>query len=174
MSNKVTTSLSPKHLNMPKYQIEWKAELSNVTDLRPLNEDFEWSFKVMCTKCHEVSEKPVTFKSTDQIEIPNSRGVSNFVMKCKWCNSLGTMDIEEKTLQPYLAESVGFQPLVVIEGRGWEPVEWLPLGKFGCSGQNSSTIFGDIPLDDDWCDYDEKAGESVEIMNLKSQISKYK
>ncbi|KAJ2993917.1 hypothetical protein HDV02_001995 [Globomyces sp. JEL0801] len=62
------------------------------------------------------------------------------------------------------------QPLIVIEGRGWEPVEWIPTIGFRAEGVESGTVFDEIDLTDlEWCDYDEKAGESVDIMDIQSE-----
>lgn len=112
---------------MPKYQLNWKAELSNITNLGIKNiDEFEWHFKLMCTNCHESNESVVTLKASDEVEQNNSRGVANLVMKCKFCKKEGTLDIERPTLKQYTLENSGkFQPLVVIEGRGWEPVGWI-------------------------------------------------
>ncbi|KAJ3323868.1 hypothetical protein HDV06_006457 [Boothiomyces sp. JEL0866] len=161
---------------MPKYQLNWKAELSNITDLRIKNiDEFEWNFKLMCTNCHENNDTVVTLKASDEVEQHNSRGVANLVMKCKFCKKEGTLDIEKPTLKSYHVESNGkFQPLVVIEGRGWEPVEWILKNGFAAEGEESGTAFDDIALDEDWVEYDEKQGESVEIMNIEYNVTKAK
>jgi hypothetical protein len=110
---------------MPQYKLEWSLETKNSNKIRPQTNDFQWCFKFMCTKCHEITSNPVSFRSIDKVEISNSRGSANFVMKCKFCKSEGTVDILEKSLQSYLSEKGrGFQTLVIIEGRGFEPTEW--------------------------------------------------
>ncbi|KAJ3312855.1 hypothetical protein HDV04_002665 [Boothiomyces sp. JEL0838] len=161
---------------MPKYQLNWKAELSNITNLGIKNiDEFEWHFKLMCTNCHESNESVVTLKASDEVEQNNSRGVANLVMKCKFCKKEGTMDIERPTLKQYTLENSGkFQPLVVIEGRGWEPVGWILKNGFVAEGEESGTVFDDIALDEDWVEYDEKQGESVEIMNIEYNVTKAK
>ncbi len=109
------------------------------------------------------------------MEQPNSRGVANLVMRCKFCKSEGTVDIVPKSIQKYDGEQTSqFQPLVIVEGRGWEPSKWIPTGGFSCRGIESNTRFDDIDLSEDWCDYDEAASESVEIMNVEHKVSKSK
>ena len=111
---------------MPKYQIQWKAELNNLTDIVPASkEDFEWHFKIMCTKCHEIHATPVVIRGSDQVEMHNSRGTTHFLMKCKFCSCEGSIDLDMSSLVP-LKESETFTPLLTLEGRGLEPVEWIP------------------------------------------------
>jgi hypothetical protein len=160
---------------MPKYQISWKADLTNVTNVGPSNpEEFEWTFNAECTKCRELHEEQIYFNQKELHENINSRGESNLIMKCKFCGSIGTMDVVPKSIKFLNQELGGFQPLVVIEGRGWEPKEWIPTGGFKAESL-AGTVFDDVDLHEkEWCDYDEKSGESVEIMQVESMISKAK
>jgi hypothetical protein len=160
-------------IEMPKYLISWKAELANVTNIGPSNpEDFEWTFKVVCTKCREHHEEAVYFKQSELHENINSRGESNLIMKCKFCGSIGTMDVVAKSTKYLDIEKQGFQPLVVIEGRGWEPSEWIPTGGFKAESL-AGTVFDEIDLHEkEWCDYDEASSESVEIMAVESKVTK--
>ncbi|KAI8895612.1 UPF0587 protein C1orf123 [Globomyces pollinis-pini] len=162
---------------MPRYQINWKADITNITNLSPLSvDDYEWIFKFTCTKCHELHDVPVTLKANEVVEMNNSRGTANLIMKCNFCKSEGSVDLEMNTLKPYTIENSGkMQPLIVIEGRGWEPVEWIPTIGFRAEGVESGTVFDEIDLTDlEWCDYDEKAGESVDIMDIQSEVKKAK
>lgn len=109
---------------MPLYKLEWSLETQNVTGIKPQEDDFQWSFKLTCTKCHERTQDPVNFRAVDQVEMSNSRGSANLVMKCKFCKNEGTVDIVPKSLQSFNSEKRGFQTLCIIEGRGFEPTEW--------------------------------------------------
>ncbi|CAI5929924.1 unnamed protein product [Closterium sp. NIES-65] len=52
-----------------------------------------------------------------------------------------------------------------------EPVEFIPKDGWQAEGAESGTKFEDIDLSDkEFSDYDEKAGESVSILNIESQI----
>ncbi|KAI8907806.1 UPF0587 protein C1orf123, partial [Gorgonomyces haynaldii] len=138
-----------------KYQLHIKAELSNITDLKP-GPDYEYK--------------------EDEVEMPNSRGTTMLSMKCQFCNSWGSIDLEPKTLKPYTIENSGqFSPFLMIEGRGWEPVEFIPWGGFEARGPESGTVFSEVDLTEkEWTDYDEKQGESVEIMEFDAKITKGK
>lgn len=96
-------------------------------------------------------------------------------MKCKFCNSGGSLDLELKGLKPYSMDSNGqFQPCFSIEGRGWEPIEWVLGAPFKGSGLTGMP-FIDIDLTDrEWADYDEKAAVSVEIMEIETKITRPK
>ncbi|KAJ3041813.1 hypothetical protein HDV00_008703 [Rhizophlyctis rosea] len=162
---------------MPRYELQWKADLEGITDLRPASKsDYDWRFKFKCTKCSETGDNFVTFTASDESAQSGSRGVANLVMKCKFCKAEGSANIEIDTLKPYTIEQTGkFAPLVSLEGRGIEPVEWTAADGFTAEGAESGTKFEDIDLSEgDWTEYDEKAGASVEIMELASQIKKLK
>ena len=48
------------------------------------------------------------------------------------------------------------------------------MDKFTAEGTETLTRFEDIDLNDDFCDYDEKNQESIEIMNLESRVTRCK
>ncbi|OAJ37705.1 hypothetical protein BDEG_21701 [Batrachochytrium dendrobatidis JEL423] len=106
----------------------------------------------------------------------NSRGSTNLMMRCKFCKAEGSVDLELDTLKPYTLEQSGkFGPLIIIEGRGWEPTEWIPADGFKAEGAETGTKFEDIDLADrEWSEYDEKAGEAVEILEIESNVIKAK
>ena len=116
----------------------------------------------------------MTVIGADQVEMSNSRGTTNVSMKCKFCKSDGSINVELDSVKPYSIESSGqFAPLVILECRGWEPTEFVPTEGFQCFGENSGTRFTDIDLTElEWVEYDEKAAESVEIMGIEYQIAK--
>ncbi|KAJ3085369.1 hypothetical protein HK102_000068 [Quaeritorhiza haematococci] len=161
---------------MPKYKVEWRADLENLTNLRPNpSTDYQWTFKVQCTSCREAHGTPVSFTSEEQHELSGSRGSANLVMKCSFCAKQGSMSIEQASIKPYTADDAPrFKSLVVLECRGLEPVEWIPGEDFEAEGVDSGTKFDEIDLSDDWAEYDEKAGQSVGISELESKISGHK
>lgn len=73
-----------------------KAELSGVTDLRPLDTEdspFYYTFKVQCTSCRETHPNWVSVSRFEQNEISGSKGEANFVWKCKNCKVFLTVHI---------------------------------------------------------------------------------
>jgi hypothetical protein len=59
---------------------------------------------------------------------------------------------------------------------GWLTLlEFIPTTGWAAQGAESGTRFEDVDLTDlEWVEYDEKAGESVEIMEVCSRVDKYK
>lgn len=103
-------------------------------------------------------------------------GQTNLRMTCKFCKSHGCFDIDALSVKPYDASSSGqFAPFVGVEGRGWEPVVWVPSTGFVASGEESKTIFNDVDLSElEWVEYDDEAKVSVEIMEIETRITKGK
>ncbi|KAJ3056868.1 hypothetical protein HK097_003404 [Rhizophlyctis rosea] len=162
---------------MPKFEVQWKADLEGITNLKPASKaDYDWRFKFQCTKCNEKGDNWVVFTASDESEQTGSRGTANLVMKCKFCKAEGSANLEIDTLRALDIEQTGkFTPLVRLEARGLEPVEWAPSEGFSAEGAESGTKFEDIDLSEgDWTEYDEKQNASVEIMELASQIKKLK
>lgn len=158
---------------MPKYQIELSANLNNVTELQPIDMDYEWTFTLQCTKCREITNQ-ISFAASAIIPLHNSRGNTNFQMKCPFCKSEGSLDIEWKSVNPYLLESSGtYHPFVIVEGRGWEPSKFHPMEGMQCKGLGGA-VFDQIDLSEDWCDYDEQKAQAVDIMEVSTRITKVK
>ncbi|KAJ1344595.1 hypothetical protein BSLG_000118 [Batrachochytrium salamandrivorans] len=158
---------------MPRYQISWKADLAGITNIVPANKEaYDWRFKFVCTKCREPTDSIVNVNGLELIEMTNSKGSANLIMRCKFCKSEGSVDLELNTVMPYNLEKTGkFSPLIIIEGRGWEPTEWVPAGGFKGEGAETGTKFEEIDLSErEWSDYDEKAGEAVEILEIESSL----
>ncbi|KND04933.1 uncharacterized protein SPPG_00623 [Spizellomyces punctatus DAOM BR117] len=161
---------------MPKFKIFIKADLENVTHLRPQDiNEYDWKFKFRCTKCQEEHAGWVTVNASEEVEQSNTRGVANLVMRCKSCKNEGTANVLVDTLEPYTLESSGrFAPLVQIECRGLEPFEWAPADGWQAEGAESETPFTDIPLGEgeEWAEYDEKASEPVGVTELVGKVEK--
>ncbi|XP_043430953.1 CXXC motif containing zinc binding protein isoform X1 [Prionailurus bengalensis] len=182
---------------MGKIALQLKATLENVTNLRPLGEDFRWYLKMKCGNCGEISEKWQYIRLMDSVALKGGRGSASMVQKCKLCareNSiephLGTWtgpgygpvnfvfsyvsEILSSTIKSYNAEdNEKFKTIVEFECRGLEPVDFQPQAGFAAEGVESGTVFSDINLQEkDWTDYDEKAQESVGIYEVTHQFVK--
>ncbi|KAF7339541.1 hypothetical protein MSAN_02168600 [Mycena sanguinolenta] len=69
----------------------------------------------------------------------------------------------EGPVQPYTAENAQFGPLLVVECRGLEFIDFEPRGLWKCKGMKG-TVFPDVDLEGgDWTDYDEKAALPVGV-----------
>ncbi|KTG44102.1 hypothetical protein cypCar_00008028 [Cyprinus carpio] len=156
---------------MGKFGLQFKATLENITNVRPVGDDFRWYLK-------------------DSMPLKGGQGSASMVQKCKLCSrensivgpwvsaygwliSLNWMsffpDILRDTITPYNAEdSERYKTIVQFECRGLEPVDFQPQAGFAASGAETSTQFPEINLQEkDWTDYDEKASESVGIYEFE-------
>ena len=111
--------------------------------------------------------------SQEENEISGSRGEANFVWKCKNCKREATANIVDAP-KPYAqSDPPKAQQIIKIDTRGCEFTDFRPDGDWICKGADSGTEFkGDILNEDEYFDYDEKAGEEVSIKELKWEIKK--
>uniref|UniRef100_A0A9J7X8V1 CXXC motif containing zinc binding protein n=2 Tax=Cyprinus carpio TaxID=7962 RepID=A0A9J7X8V1_CYPCA len=170
---------------MGKFGLQFKATLENITNVRPVGDDFRWYLKLKCGNCGEVSDKWQYITLLDSMPLKGGQGSASMVQKCKLCsreNSIGnqttsyifSIDILRDTITPYNAEdSERYKTIVQFECRGLEPVDFQPQAGFAASGAETSTQFPEINLQEkDWTDYDEKASESVGIYEVTHQFIK--
>jgi len=155
---------------MVRLQLSIKAELENVTDLQPANNDFEFFFKVKCNSCNETHPKFVSLNRVEQREVANGKGsTAHFVWRCGLCKRESSAKFESTPTTPYNAENAQFQPLLVIECRGLEFTDFDPRGIWKCIGVKGSP-FPEVDLTEkEWNDYDEKAALPVGISDFGSR-----
>ncbi|KAJ6519732.1 hypothetical protein C8R45DRAFT_952518 [Mycena sanguinolenta] len=153
---------------MVRLLLSIKAELENVTSLEPAD-DFEYFFKVTCNSCHETHPKFVSLNRQDSYELSGSKGnTANFVWRCGQCKRESSAKFEG-AVQAYTAENAQFGPLLVIECRGLEFIDFEPRGLWKCKGMKG-TVFPDVDLESgEWTDYDEKAALPVGVSEFGCQ-----
>lgn len=161
---------------MGKYFLKVSAELDNVTDLQPVDvpeNPFEYIFKIQCTSCRQVHDKPVNINRFEKHEMGGSRGEASFVFRCKECKGEHSASIT-RTQDKLTIENKGkFVPVLEIDARGVEMVEFIPDGQFECRGAESNTKFDEVDLSEgEWYDYDDKPGVEVSIVDVKWEISR--
>ncbi|KAJ7038291.1 hypothetical protein C8F04DRAFT_1090150 [Mycena alexandri] len=158
---------------MVRLLLEIKAELENVTGLEP-SDDFDFFFKVQCNSCHETHPKPVSLNRQEAFDLPGSKGnTANFVWRCGECKRESSATFEKGyPLRPYIAENGQFGPLLIIECRGLEFIDFDPRGIWKCKGMKG-TVFSEVDLEDgEWTDYDEKAALPVGVSEFESRWAK--
>ncbi|CAB4488247.1 DUF866-domain-containing protein [Rhizophagus irregularis] len=157
---------------MVKLALHFKAELENVTEVGPGDDDYEWHFKVKCTSCNEENDNWVGVNRLAQNELPGSRGTANFLMRCKFCKRESSAQFDTSPIKPYTIENNGsFAKIAIIECRGIELIDFEPRAGFKAVGIKSGTVFEDIDLTEgDWAEYDEKGGVPVGISEIKSEF----
>jgi phage FluMu protein Com len=54
----------------------------------PTSNNVRWHLTIKCTLCSTTNQGEIYFSGNEKVEIPDSRGSCNFLMKCKTCKSL--------------------------------------------------------------------------------------
>ncbi|XP_074190841.1 CXXC motif containing zinc binding protein isoform X1 [Rhinolophus sinicus] len=112
---------------MGKIALQLKATLENVTNLRPVGEDFRWYLKMKCGNCGEISDKWQYIRLMDSVALKGGRGSASMVQKCKLCARENSIEILSSTIKSYNAEdNEKFKTVVEFECRGLEPVDFQP------------------------------------------------
>ena len=109
--------------------------------------------------------------------MPGSKGLANFIQKCKLCERTGNIDFIESSLKPYKDQNGDFQTIASFECRGIELIEFFPGSGFVALTETSEQEVGgadsDAPIelvDGDWAGYDEEADQVLGIYEFKSQF----
>ncbi|KJA26059.1 hypothetical protein HYPSUDRAFT_199289 [Hypholoma sublateritium FD-334 SS-4] len=158
---------------MVRLQLSIKAELENITALEPAGADFEFFFQVKCNSCHETHPKFVSLNRLEEKEVSGGKGsTAHFVWKCGLCKRESSAKFETTAITSYSAENGQFAPLLVIECRGLEFIDFDPRGTWKCMG-TTGTKFPEVDLvDKEWNDYDEKAAVPVGISEFESRFER--
>jgi hypothetical protein len=125
-----------------------------------------WVFDVkQAAGCEERKEVEVDPDVED--EVPNSKNATaNFMVKFPGDRQLSTMKmLELKHLKPHqTSEDVGGVPIAAFECRGLEPTKWHPTGPY-MAESTGGTTYDEVGFknNEDWCEYDEKSEECMEI-----------
>jgi hypothetical protein len=175
---------------MVKIGLQVRAQLENVTTLRPDGEDFRWYLKLKCVGCGEVPDHWQYVTLTDKVPLKGGRGEANAVIKCKLCSRENSIDILSDSISSYAyADYQGnkFTTIVAFDCRGIEPVDYDPRVGWAANGyklstedddtedQETGTVFNEIDLSDkEWADFDEKSGESTFISDFECKFVKIK
>ncbi|KAF8140337.1 DUF866-domain-containing protein [Boletus edulis] len=161
---------------MVRLNLEIKAELENVTDLRPAMDDFEYFFKVQCTSCREVHPKIVSLNRIEEREVSGGRhGTAHLIWRCSNCKHENSAKFDTSIpVCPYTATHSGnFSRILVVECRGLEFIEFDPRGQWTCKGTDSNTTFFDVEFQEgEWFDYDEKGRLPVQVTSLEGRFTR--
>lgn len=159
---------------MGVYYLKLTAELTNVTDLEPLDtpqSPYEYVFSVECVSCRETHNKPVSINRFESYDHGDSKGKSNFVFRCKNCKKEGSASIERTVLKYTIEDNGKSVSLLHIDSRGFELKDFVADGKFQCKSTTKNTKFDEVDLaDHEWYDYDDAASEEVSIVDVKWEI----
>jgi len=160
---------------MVKLGLQISARLENVEKVEVCGEDFRYFIKTLCCNCGETSDKWQYVALNELMEGRTGRSECHMKIKCKGCQREISLLIIEDSIKPYVFNEdtpEAFQTIAVFEGRGMEIAEFDFRTGWKVKALNSSTVFENVDLTDDWADYDEKSGESVGIYELKHKFVK--
>ncbi|KNE63711.1 hypothetical protein AMAG_19039 [Allomyces macrogynus ATCC 38327] len=96
-----------------------------------------------------------------------SRGDANLVMKCKFCRREGSISYVDTFTSPDAPFST-----TKVECRGLDITVWHPRTGWTVSAADSSTVWTDVDLSEDWFEYDDKAGVPVSIAELLPTVTR--
>lgn len=160
---------------MVKFYLKIYATLEGVTDVEPVDttdSPQEYIFTIQCTKCRTTHDKPVNINRFEQHEILGSRGEASFVFRCKECKSEHSASIT-RTSSKLTVDDKKPVAILEIDARGLDFEKFHPEGRYEAVGAETGTKFTDVDLsDDEWYDYDDKAGAEVSITDVKWEISR--
>ncbi|XP_077981358.1 CXXC motif containing zinc binding protein-like [Glandiceps talaboti] len=158
---------------MVKIGLQIKANLENVTNLRPEGEDFRWYLKLKCLNCGEEPDHFQYLTLLESAPLKGGRGSASLVAKCRLCSRENSIDIIKETIGSYNADdNLRFKTMVTFDCRGMEPTDFSPRTGFSCQGANSNAFFEVDLKEKEWVDYDEKAKESIGIYEVESKFIK--
>ncbi|XP_066919020.1 CXXC motif containing zinc binding protein-like isoform X2 [Clytia hemisphaerica] len=158
---------------MVKIGLQIKAQLEFLTDLKPESEDFRWYIKVKCLNCGEESKSFIYLTLLESNALKGGRGQASMVSKCKLCSRENSIDILKDTISSYTFEdSESFKTVVAFECRGMEPIEFSPRAGWVAKGAETTSSFTVDLTEGDWCDFDERSGESVGIYEIEHKFQK--
>ncbi|PWN28600.1 DUF866-domain-containing protein [Jaminaea rosea] len=166
---------------MPLFALEIRAQLENVTALRPASDDYTLMVRTKCNSCHEEHPKLVGITPGSEIEMKGGRGTADFVMSCSFCKRESSATFPQPTSKaplwrPYSPSPDSgpvWAPICTLDVRGMDIIGFEPEGIWSCQGTGEGSKlskFDEVEFDGgEWTDYDEKSGEPVSIMELEGR-----
>ena len=153
---------------MPTFLLCVKPELEGLVSFEP-GEGCDWKLDFKQSAGSE-ERKGVVVDPQNEEEVPNAKGdtcqlVMKFDKKDKVAATLSVVAVKG-VLRAFTSEDTVAVPIAAFECRGLEPIGWTPTGPYvvRTAGGVAYTVGAEgEDLADDWCDYDEKSGESVSV-----------
>ncbi|KAF4654210.1 hypothetical protein FOL47_010099 [Perkinsus chesapeaki] len=150
-----------------------KANLDGLSELTAPTDHY-WCFDVAGTNTDEIRER-VTVNCMDKEEVSGSRGTANLVINFKGLKKEATIvqtNVKKmKINQTYTADdSDKWVPLIAFECRGCEITKWHPHTGYRAISTGGGTVFENVDLSDDWCDYDADNDASVGVYDLEWKL----
>ena len=82
--------------------------------------------------------------------------------------------MDQSKLRPYTIEDVPtFRPIILLECRGWEPLEFILGDGWEAKAYNSDHMVEGFSLEDnEWVDYDEQSAQPMEVFGIETKIDR--
>ncbi|KAF4659456.1 hypothetical protein FOZ61_004726 [Perkinsus olseni] len=151
-----------------------KANLEGLSSIAAPSDHY-WCFDVAGSNTDEVRQR-VTVNCMDEEEVSGSRGKANLVIHFKDLKKEATIvrtTVKKMKMEPkYTDEDNGkWVPLIAFECRGCEITKWYPERGYTAVSEGG-TVFDDVDLSDDWCDYDADNDEAVGVYDLEWKLER--
>ncbi|KAH8739163.1 hypothetical protein FG386_001030 [Cryptosporidium ryanae] len=153
-----------------------KADFEGIEELI-FPENYTWCVDIEQSAGPLTREK-ITIDPNEKIEMDNSRGTANYVMRWdsdKRQSTISCVKLNNISNMKVTFENSGkFVPIAAFDCRGINITKWNPT--FGyVAVSNSGKKFDNIDLSElEWCDFDENTNESVGIYNITSELRVHK
>jgi len=155
-----------------------KAEFENIASIEFPSPDYHYCFDVKDAQSDD-ERKGVFLCQSDVVELENSRGEANFVMKfpdSKKQASVVFTDVKGLTTKGVVDKSGEWVPVMGFECRGLEPTTFYPAKGVTIKSEGG-TVWKDVDLSEDpdgWFEYCENAGDSVSVTEFACEFRKQK
>jgi len=154
---------------MVYYDLFVKVDGENIYTLHLPAQGYDWLLTVQCT-CDQ--QHNCQFNEDDEVESENSKGIFNFHKKCKECKKDISITVYGKGDKAIFCDGK-FGLLKSFDCRNCTPINWTPTPTLIIQTEAQSQ-FKNVELDENWCDYDEKAKLSCVITGYEVKFERNK
>jgi hypothetical protein len=127
----------------------------NIKLLKIEPSSYQWSFSIECSQCQSLQPNDVYFSTYDEVEMQKGHGTANFMMKCKECKKIMTVQILKNSQFTIDCESGNEEAIFAcFDCRGCILKKWNPGEGIILQSLNSSEYFENVDITDVWCEYD--------------------
>lgn len=145
----------------------FKARLDGVSEVQ-FSRQTRWYFVIVCVQCNERNEKDVQVRMDDEVQMAGSRGVFNFVTKCKFCERVSSLSFAERCRLTY-SDSECFEEVAEIDGRGLRIERWYAEDVNIVT--NGGRTFQEVVFEEgDWVEFDEDQGALVGVYEVSTKV----
>jgi hypothetical protein len=147
------------------YDLTLKVITENANTLKINKTDYSWRFKIECSKCYQLQPNEIVFNSTDEVEASKGHSIVNFLMKCKECKSVFTIETcKSSKFEIDISSGNSSGVISSFECRGCSILEFYPSDGFIIEGLDSGKEFIINDISDIWCEYDDKQEKMINLL----------